>query len=159
MKNLIISVVIIVYCFLSFESLYAQNECWVKEFENKLQVNKMVFNITRDTLYVTIKNNCDSCVQKVYTGIIVYRGKVTNVVAFEDTLAIDKKWTTEATPDNNAERTYTAIVKKDFNLSQSFKVGLFAICDSIPLSPDIILGLKKESINDKKKCFCKITAF
>jgi hypothetical protein len=60
----------------------------------------------------------------------------------------------ELTPENNAERTYTAIVKKDFDLSQkNFKVGLLGICDSIPLAPDIILGLKEESIKKEKKAF------
>ncbi len=117
------------------------------------EITKIQFDQTtgKDTLYVTVYNDCDSCVQNVYTGIIVYRGKFIEISTVEDTLAIDIKYSTELTPGNNAERTYTAIVKKDFNLSQSFKVGLLGVCDSIPLSPNVILGLKEESIKDKKK--------
>jgi hypothetical protein len=67
-------------------------------------------------------------------------------------LAIDYFYTSERSPDNNTERTYTAIVKKDFDLSlKNFKVGLLGVCDSIPLSPDVILSLKEENIKDKKK--------
>lgn len=121
-----------------------------------LKVTKMLFDQTtgKDTLYVTIYNDCDTCVQVVYTGVIVYIGEVINSIAVEDTLAIDYYYTSERSPDNNTERTYTAIVKKDFDLSQkNFKVGLLGVCDSIPLAPDVILGLKEESTKGKKKVF------
>jgi hypothetical protein len=43
-------------------------------------------------------------------------------------------------------------VKKDFDLSlKNFKVGLLGVCDSILLSPDVILSIKEENIKDKKK--------
>lgn len=109
-----------------------------------LKVTKMQFDKTtgNDTLYVSVYNDCDTCYQAVYTGVIVYRGEVINSIAVEDTLAIDYYYTSERSPDNNTERTYTAIVKKDFDLSlKNFKVGLFGVCDSIPLSPDVILGV------------------
>lgn len=148
MKNLIILI--------SFLLLIVTAPAQVVHFPSceDLKVTKMQFDQTtgKDTLYVTVYNNCDTCDQAVYSGVIVYRGEVINSIAVEDTLAIDKYNTSELTPDNNAERTYTAIVKKDFDLSlKNFKVGLFSVCDSIPLSPDVILGLKEESIKGKKK--------
>jgi hypothetical protein len=150
MKNLIILV--------SFTLLMITAQAQVDYSTNckYFEITKMQFDQTtgKDTLYVTVYNDCDSCVQNVYTGIIVYRGEFISLTVVEDTLAIDRYWTSELTPENNAERTYTAIVKKDFDLSQkNFKVGLLAACDSIPLSPDIILGLKEESIKGKKKVF------
>lgn len=150
MKNLVILV--------SFSLLMINAPAQVDYSTNckYFEITKMQFDQTtgKDTLYVTVYNDCDSCVQNVYTGIIVYRGKFIDISTVEDTLAIDIKYSTELTPENNAERTYTAVVKKDFELSQkNFKVGLLAACDSIPLSPDIILGLKEESIKKEKKAF------
>jgi hypothetical protein len=144
MKNLIILI--------SFLLLMVTAPAQVVHFPSceDLKVTKIQFDQTtgKDTLYVTVYNDCDTCNQAVYSGVIVYRGEVINSIAVEDTLAIDKYNTSELTPDNNAERTYTAIVKKDFNLSlKNFKVGLFGVCDSIPLSPDVILGVN--SIIDK----------
>lgn len=138
MKNLIILI--------SFSLLMITAPAQVVHFPacEDLMVTKMQFDQTtgKDTLYVTVYNDCDTCDMAVYTGIIVYRGKFINISEVENTLAIDKKYGTELTPDNNAERTYTAIVKKDFVLSQkNFKVGLLGVCDSIPFAPDIILGV------------------
>ncbi len=150
MKNLIILIVFII----SITNVIGQTG-YFPSCED-LKVTKMQFDQTtgKDTLYVTVYNDCDTCDQAVYSGVIVYRGEVINSIAVEDTLAIDKYNTSELTPDNNTERTYTAIVKKDFDLSlKNFKVGLFGVCDSIPLSPDVILGLKEESIKGKKKVF------
>ena len=150
MKNLIILI--------SFSTLIVTAPAQVvysPSCEN-LTITKMQFDQTtgKDTLYITVYNDCDTCIQAVYTGIIVYRGEVINSIAVEDTLAIDYYYTSEFTPENNAERTYTAIVKKDFVLFQkNFKVGLVGVCDSIPLSPDIILSLKEERIKDIKKVF------
>ncbi|GAB1450633.1 hypothetical protein MASR2M47_06890 [Draconibacterium sp.] len=124
---------------------------------NDLEITKMQFDKTtgNDTLYVTVYNDCDTCNQAVYTGIIVYRGKFISLSGVEDTLAIDINYGTEWTPENNSVRTYTAIVKKHFDLKKDFKVGLLGVCDSIPLSPDVILGLKEESTKDKKKVLLK----
>lgn len=119
-----------------------------------LKVTKMQFDQTtdKDTLYVTVYNDCDTCNQAVYSGVIVYRGEVINSVGVEDTLAIDYYYTSERTPENNSERTYTAIVKKEFAFSENFKVGLLGVCELIPLSSDISLSLEEE----KTKGFNKV---
>jgi hypothetical protein len=146
MKNLIILI--------SFSLLMITAPAQVVYFPacEDLMVTKMQFDHGKDTLYVTVYNDCDTCDMAVYTGIIVYRGEFIDLSTVEDTLAIDKKWSTELTPDNNAERTYTVIVKKDFVLSQkNFKVGLLGICDSIPLAPDIIMGLNSGIDKENKK--------
>jgi hypothetical protein len=147
MKNLIILIsFLLLMISVSAQVDYSTN---CKYFE----ITKMQFDQTagKDTLYVTVYNDCDTCGQSVYTGIIVYRGEFISLTAVEDTLAIDRYWTAERTPENNAERTYTAIVKKDFDLSlKNFKVGLLGVCDSIPLSPDVILSIKEENIKEKQ---------
>jgi hypothetical protein len=54
-----------------------------------LEITKMQFDQTtgNDTLYITVYNDCDTCDQNVYSGVIVYRGEVINSIAVEDTLA------------------------------------------------------------------------
>jgi hypothetical protein len=147
MKNLIILISFILFIVSAAAQKVYSPAC------EYFEITKMQFDQTtgKDTLYVTVYNDCDTCGQSVYTGIIAYRGEFIDVTTVEDTLAIDKYYTTETTPDNNTAKTYTAIVKKDFALSEHFKVALIGVCDSIPFSPDIILGLKAESIKDKKK--------
>lgn len=155
MRKLIIALLTITYCCISLKGLYAQDDCSDEEFEDKLEVTKMVFNANRDTIFITIKNNCNDCGENVYTGVIVYRGQLFNISEVEDTLAIDILYTSEWTPENNSERTYTAIVKKDFGLNEEFKVGLVGVCSKLPMSPDVVLNLNEESILDKKKVIIK----
>ena len=124
MNNLLFAFVS-VYCFFSF-NMYAQNDCSEEEFENQLQVTKLDFNNERDTI-VTIKNNCDTCSKRAYTVVIVYTGSF-NAGGYDDTLAIDVLFSGEVVPENNGKRTYTAVVKKEFKLTQEFKIGLFRAC-------------------------------
>jgi hypothetical protein len=102
-----------------------------------LEITEMRFDETThsDTLYITVFNDCDSCGQYVYTGLIVKQS--------EDTLALDLLYTGEWSPDNNTSRRYTLLTKKGkFDLTNPFRVGMLGACDSISYSPDIVFGMR-----------------
>jgi len=142
MKNLIILI--------SFSLLMITAPAQVVHFPacEDLMVTKMQFDQTtgNDTLYVTVHNDCDTCDQNVYTGILV--------VINDDTLATTRTLSGEVSPTNNSSSTYSLYLKNgEFGLSTSLKVEMRSICDSIPFAPDVILSLKEERIKDKKKVF------
>jgi hypothetical protein len=102
-----------------------------------LKITEMRFDQTTqgDTLYITVYNDCDSCWQYVYTGLIVTQS--------EDTLALDLRYSSEWSPDNNTSRRYTLLTKNGkFDLTDPFKVGMLSACDSMYYSAEIILGLR-----------------
>jgi hypothetical protein len=102
-----------------------------------LEITEMGFDQTTqsDTLYITVFNDCDSCLRNVYTWLLVTQS--------EDTLAIDLEYPHEWSPENNTSRRYTLLTRNGkFDLTDPIKVGMYGVCDSMSYSSDIILGLR-----------------
>jgi hypothetical protein len=88
-----------------------------------------------DTMFITVYNDCDTCHQYVYTGLLV--------TLMGDTLAINLRYSSQRSPDNNTSLRYTLLTRNGkFDLTKPFKVGMSNVCDSLFYSPDIILGLR-----------------
>ncbi len=140
MKNLIVLIL--------FSLLMVTAPAQVVHFPSceDLTITKMQFDQTtdKDTLYVTVYNDCDTCNQAAYTGILV--------VANDDTLATTRTLISRPSPANNSFFTYNLYPKNGkFGLSTSLKVEMYLVCDSIPFAPDAILSIKEERIKEKKK--------
>ncbi len=114
-----------------------------------LKVTEMIFNDSgRDSLYITVFNDCDTCDTHIYTGLIVK--------AIEDTLAIDELMTSERTPENNSYRTYTLNVLKNFELVDTFKIEMYLICDSVKFADGFSVGgIPENTIEHKTFTFRK----
>ena len=142
MKNLIILI--------SFSTLMVTAPAQVDRWTSceDLEITKMQFDQTtgNDTLYVTVYNDCDSCIINAYTGILV--------MANDDTLATTRNVTGRPAPRNNSFFTYDLYPKNGkFDLLTSLKVEMYLVCDSIPFAPDVVLSSNEESIKDKKNVF------
>ena len=68
-----------------------------------------------------------------------------------DTLASTKTLTSKQSPENNTSRIYALLTKNGkFDLTaSSFKVEMYSVCDSIPISLDFIMGVTPDI---KKNC-------
>lgn len=110
-----------------------------------LEVTNMQFDNTtgHDTLYVSVYNDCDTCDQMAYTGLIV--------VSEGDTLAMSRTRGNEQSPENNTSRTYALLTNNGkFDLhASSLKVAMYLVCDSIPISLDFVIGVNPDI---KKNC-------
>jgi hypothetical protein len=78
-----------------------------------------------DTLQVKIRNNCKSCTQYVYTGLIAY--------ADQDTLAIDVLFTSQLSPVNGESREYLLKATNPFETKDITRLEMYQVCDSISL--------------------------
>lgn len=116
--------------------LYAQT--WRFPNCTDLEVSQININNLTETVQIDIYNHCDTCMQHVYTGLIVF--------GENDTLARSQELFSGRSPDNKSTESYTLISNKAFMISDITKIQMVAgICDSIPLK-EAILGIQgKES--------------
>ncbi len=90
------------------DNIYSQS--WRFPDCNDLSVTKIEFIDTQhDTLLVSVFNECDTCYQHVYTGLMAYQNN--------DTLAIDKELLSRPSPPNNSELNYYLIAQKNFEVN------------------------------------------
>lgn len=121
---------------------------WFPNCEN-LEVTDMEFDQTtgKDTLYVTVFNECDTCGRHGYNGLLI--------TLHGDTLARTKYLndSDNPTPDNNSSWTYPLLTTNGrFELSDSLRVFYAQgdICDSIPFASDIFLSIN-ETVNTSQE--------
>lgn len=105
-----------------------------------LEITDLKFNDNQDSIYVTVHNDCDTCVQHFYTGIKVYEN--------EDTLASNQYSTNQRTPNNNSEFTYKVKVLAQFSITSLVRLEMTSgICDSLSIS-NMVLGVNNVT-NDR----------
>jgi len=98
-----------------------------------LEVSKINF-INTDTLLVTVYNNCDTCDQHVYTGLIAFIN--------EDTVAIEDILGSKPNPANNNEYTYTLLPQKPFQISNNLWFEMaYGLCDSLKFAADLVINI------------------
>jgi len=100
-----------------------------------LEITNMQYNsIAADTLFVTVKNNCDTCNQHVYTGLSAYLNE--DIVALEDIIY------SKPSPENNAEYIYTLLTNQPFELSTKLRFEMVAgLCDTIIYSENLTIKI------------------
>ncbi len=105
-----------------------------------LEVTHLAFNINRDSVYVTIFNNCLDCETHVYTGVIIHKD--------DDTLAANRYSNSSPNPPNKDILTYKIQVRKPFNIADDIRIQLTGgLCDSLNIS-DGILGINEFDLEE-----------
>lgn len=108
-----------------------------------LEVTNMYFGLNgSDTLYVTVRNNCDTCGQNVYTGLIAYLN--------EDAFAIEDELYTKPSPYNNDEFEYTLLKNSQFELSDDLRFEMVLLCDTIKYADDFTIKVSHILINEER---------
>lgn len=104
-----------------------------------LEVTSINIDNPNKTARVDVYNNCNTCMQHVYTGLIVYGEK--------DTLAISKLLFGEKNPDNKSTESYDLITTKSFTIADITKIEMVAgICDSITISNVVLKVESNKSV-------------
>ncbi|MGE5862765.1 MAG: T9SS type A sorting domain-containing protein [Nitrososphaerales archaeon] len=118
-------ILIYILSFVFFNSAFSQ---WRFPDCNDLAVTKIEFvDPQHDTLLISVYNECDSCVQHVYTGLIAYEN--------DDTIAVDEFLSGRSSPPNNGQLNYTLITKKYFEIEDIDRIQMaFGLCDSLHFS-------------------------
>jgi len=99
-----------------------------------LEVTNMCFGLNgSDTLFVTVRNNCDTCEQNVYTGLIAYLN--------EDAVAVEDELYAKPSPYNNDEFEYTLLTNSQFVLSDSLRFEMVSLCDTIKYADDLVIKI------------------
>lgn len=128
MKYLSCLIIIITFGFIQSQ---AQN--WRFPDCRDLEIANIEFGLTgSDTIFIDVRNNCDSCEQHVYTGLIAYLN--------DETVAVEDILYSKPSPENNNNFRYTLLTEKPFEISNELRVEMVLLCDSIKYAEEFMIN-------------------